>query len=194
MTDAAGPRSRSGGILGIARFYHDPRGSVRAVLASDPREARLLAFAVGAAIFLLFERLVRLFATAGPETDLVARALEQIVSLIFFLPLFYYVVAALATLIARAFGGTGSFKDGRTGFFWAALVSGPIIVLSGLASTILPAGFGSGLLRQVGSFFFIWALAVSLAEAFGFRSVASVFAVIVAIALVPSGLAWMMVG
>ena len=191
MADTAGTSAHPGAILGIARFFYDPRGSMRALLDSRPREARLLAYAVLAALFLLTGRILRLMAEAGPETDMVARTMEQVVSLIFFLPLLYYGLAAAGTGIARAFGGAGSWYEGRAAFFWAALVSAPVILAAGLAAIAAGSvGTVPDILRQSGSIFFAWALANCYAEAFGFSSTLKVLAVIVLIALVPLGLAW----
>ncbi len=161
------------------------------MLDSRPREARLLAYAVLATVILLAERILRLMAEAEPGTDMVARVMEQVVSLIFFLPLVYYAFAALGAWIARSFGGEGSWLEGRAAFFWAALVSAPVILAAGLAAIAAgPAGLAPDLLRQGGSIFFAWALANCYAEAFGFPSTLKVLAVIVLIALVPLGLVW----
>jgi hypothetical protein len=192
VAEALEESSHPGAILGVARFYHDPRGSMRAMLESGPREARLLAYAMIAVVLLLAERILSLMAAAGPGTDLTARVTEQAVSLLFFLPLAYCMLAALGTMIARAFGGTGSWFQGRAAFFWAALVSAPIMLVSGVAA-IAAAGIGGwapDILRQLGAIFFAWALAHCYAEAFGFRSALKVLVVIALIALVPLGLLW----
>ncbi len=55
MTDST-PASAApdpGAVLRVARFFHDPRGSMRALLQSSPREARLLAYIVIASAILL---------------------------------------------------------------------------------------------------------------------------------------------
>ena len=44
-------------ILGVARFFHDPRGSIRGVLDSRPSEGRLLVYALLAAGILLARQL-----------------------------------------------------------------------------------------------------------------------------------------
>ena len=191
MAEASPAGQDPGAILRVARFFHDPRGSMRAMLDSGPGEARLLAYALAAVSFLLAERIVRLLAEAGPETNLTARTLEQVVSLIFFMPLVYYGLAALGTVIARAFGGTGDWFRGRAAFFWAALVSAPVILMAGLAAVAAgPQGPVSDILREIGAIFFAWALACCYAEAFAFASVVKVLGAIVLIALVTLGLVW----
>ena len=161
------------------------------MLESGPGEARLLAYVVIATLFLLAERVVRLTSEAGPETNLTARVIEQIVSLLFFLPLVYYALAALGTLVARAFGGDGSWFRGRAAFFWAALVSAPVILLAGLAAIVVGSpSWGADAFREAAAIFFAWALACCYAEAFAFPSVLKVLGVIALIVLVPVGFVW----
>ena len=172
-------RSHPGLILGVARFYHDPRGSMRGVLDSHPSEARLLAYAMIAAAFLLAGRIAGLLTSS--TGDVMARVLEQTVSLLFFLPLAYFGLAALGTWLARLAGGQGGWADGRAAFFWAALVSAPLILASALGQ-IAMAGAGptvKAVIGQIGAVFFAWALANCFAETFGFASVWKVLAVIV---------------
>lgn len=191
VADTAPACPDPGAVLRVARFFHAPRRSMRAMLESGPGEARLLAYVVIAALFLLAERIVRILSEAGPDTNLMARTLEQVVSLLFFLPLAYYAFAAVGTVIARACGGEGRWFEGRAAFFWAALVSAPVILISGLAAIAAgPGGWAPDVLREAGAIFFAWALACCYAEAFAFPSVLKVLAVIILIALVPFGLVW----
>lgn len=187
MTTAA---RHPGLILGAARFFHDPRGSVRGVLDSRPGEGRLFAYALTAAGTLLAGRMVALGSVA-PGID-PARAAAQVASLLFFVPLLYYGLAALGTVLARAFGGRGVWRDGRAAFFWAALVSAPVMVLTGLAALALedaPLPLVA-LLGQAGPVFFAWALALCFAEAFGFARAWAVFAVIAGLALSLVAVLW----
>lgn len=180
-------------ILGIARFFYNPRGSMRGVLDSGPSEGRLFAYALIAAAILLFGRILDLVAGAAPTGgNVMARAAEQTVSLLFFLPIVYYAVAALGTLLARAFGGLGSWREGRAAFFWAALVSAPVIVVCAMAGSV----FGPepttlfAVIVQVGQIFFAWAVAQCFAETFGFGRTWPVLAVIGAIVLAIFVLLW----
>ena len=185
---AAAP-AHPGLVLGVARFYHDPRGSMRGVLDSAPSDARLLAYGVIAAAFLLAGRLAELL--AGTGADLMARAMEQTVSILFFVPLMYFGLAALGTLLARAFGGQGSWTEGRAAFFWAALAAAPVMLLAKLGAIALaPAGpMAAGAAEQAGAVFFGFALACCYAEAFGFRSTLRVFAAVALPVLAAIGLA-----
>lgn len=176
-------------ILGAARFFHDPRGSMRGVLDSRPGEGRLFAYALTAAGMLLAGRMIALGAARGVDPG---EAAAQVASLLFFVPLFYYGLAALGTVLARAFGGRGGWRDGRAAFFWAALVSAPVMALTGLAALALedaPLPLVA-LLGQVGPAFFGWALALCFAEAFGFARAWTVFAVIAALVMSLVAVLW----
>lgn len=179
MAEIATGRGHPSLVLGAARFYHDPRASIRGLLATRPSEGRLLAIAMTAAAMLLVGRLVQ---GAGTAVDPVARAVEQTVSLLFFVPLAYYLLAAVGTVIARACGGTGGWREGRTAFFWAALVSAPPMMLSWLAGLSVAGAPASVtfFVGQAGAIFFAWALAQCFAEAFGFGRPGWVLVVVVA--------------
>lgn len=178
-------------ILGVARFFHDPRGSMRGVLESRPSEARLLAYALLAAALLLAGRIATLAIAARsgavdlPAIDLPPHVAAQAASMLFFVPLVYYLLAALGTGLAKAFRGQGSWRDGRAAFFWAALVSAPVVVLSSLAALALdgqPRPLTVAV-AQIGPVFFAWALAQCFAEAFAFTRSWTVFAAVGAIVL-----------
>ena len=182
VTEAARHPTHPGLVLGIARFFYDPRGSMRGVLDSHPSEARILAYGIIAASLLLVGRVVTLVAAGNAQGgDLLARAMEQSVSMLFFVPLLYYGLAAIGTVIARTFGGDGRWTDGRAAFFWAALVSAPVMVCASLASVIASRADQSliVLVGQIGPVFFAWALAQCFAETFGFSRPSRVLAVIV---------------
>lgn len=167
-------------ILGVARFYHDPRGSARGMINSDPGEARLLAYAMIAVALLLTGRLITVMANAGPDDDVPGLLTGQVVSMLFFVPLAYYGLAAIGTSLARLCGGQGGWRDGRAAFFWAALVSAPVIlltVLGNLIATGLPDIVGT-VIRQFGAIFFAWAVARCFAEIFGFTRPWLVFIVV----------------
>jgi hypothetical protein len=167
-------------ILGVARFYHDPRGSMRGVLDSQPSEGRLFAYALIAAAIVLIGRITDILAAEPPGDARLDMISGQVVSMLFFVPLIYYVLAAAGTGIARLFGGIGTWKTGRAAFFWAALVSAPVLLLTALGANAVPADLQPlvVLLTQLGQVVFAWALAQCFAEAFGFTRTWAVFAAI----------------
>lgn len=165
------PNARSPGVLAsAARFFVNPRASVRATLDSNPTEGRILAFGMFAALVLFFRQMASVLTKPELLADQTELVMQDLVSFLFFVPLAYYGVAALGTAIARAFGGTGTWKDGRIAFFWSAFISAPVMLITGILPLILPT-MPSPLLiliGQIGVFFFGWAIAQAFAEAFAF--------------------------
>lgn len=182
-----------GMILGFARFFYDPRGSMRGVIESRPTEARLFAYALIAAAIILLSRTIDIVTANPPTENPVARLMEQAVSMLFFVPLVYYALAAIGTFIARLFGGRGSWQDGRAAFFWAALVSAPVLLITSHAGDIFAGAprVVPVVISQFGQVFFAWALAQCFAEAFGFSRAWVVFTVIAAPIFVLLLLLWM---
>lgn len=190
VAEPTAARTHPGLILGVARFYYDPRGSMRGVLDSSPAESRLLAYAMISATILLTGQLVQVGAEGGEQT--MAKALAQTVSLLFFVPLAYYGFAALGTWIARKFGGQGTWSDGRAAFFWAALVSAPIMLAAKLAQlSLVPDTTGYMVIGELRSIFFAWALAVCFAETFDFKNALLVLVFIIALSMAFVFALWM---
>lgn len=181
-----------GAILGVARFFHDPRGSMRGMLSSRPGEGRLFSYALGAACILLVGRLLVLLATPGDRAELSGQIAAHAAALLIFVPLAWYALAAFGTVLARAFSGQGGWHEGRAAFFWAALVSSPVLLLSGLLPLAFPGapGVAIGIGTQIGPVFFAWALAQCYAEAFGFRRASNVLGIIALLSLGLVALFW----
>ncbi|MEM7423163.1 MAG: hypothetical protein AAF334_05530, partial [Pseudomonadota bacterium] len=74
--------SHPGLILGIARFYYDPRGSARGMISSHPSEARLLAYALIAAGMLLAGRLLAVSTSPPAREEFMGRLSSEIVSML----------------------------------------------------------------------------------------------------------------
>lgn len=143
------PRSLAGRIVAA---WRDPAASWRAEWTPAPSEARLVALAFGAALFLtigpLAAEAIRPAAALGDDRApwFVARLLIGFS----FLPLSLYAVAAVIRLVCRACGGAapgegGDWKACRLAFFWSALASGPV------AAVLCAAGAAAGA-ASVGAF------------------------------------------
>lgn len=152
----------------ILRTYRAPRLVIRRLLAEGPREDRAIAYLTGACLVIFIGQWPRLQREAlanpeGPPLDaLIAAALF---GWLFVAPLIFYGIAAVSHLIARAFGGRGSWWGARIALFWTLLAVSPLMLLNGLV-----AGFvGDGLELQITggvtllAFALIWG--ISLAEA-----------------------------
>jgi hypothetical protein len=59
---------------------------------------------------------------------------------IFLLPPIMYAIAALSHLVARAFGGKGSFYGARLALFWALLCIAPLMLFHGLVAGFIGQG------------------------------------------------------
>ena len=180
----------------FARFYMDPRGSMRRFLDRNPNEATLLIVMVTGILIVMAGRVVQtqlLYANPDDRSDVIQ---SMIYSMLFLLPLFYYGMAAVGSAVARACGGQGGWRDGRAAFFWAVLVAAPIQVLSAILPLFL-AGVPpevSTVTAQVGGVFFAWALAQCFAEAFGFARTWLVFVAVCMPFMLIFAAAWLMRG
>lgn len=157
-------------LAAFARFFVNPRASVRSVLDSKPTEGRVLAFGMFAAIVLFSRQMATILTRPELMADQTELVMQSLVSFLFFVPLAYYLMAVIGTVISRAFGGTGHWYEGRVAFFWAAFISAPILLVTGILPIIMPTlpQLVFVALGQVGVFFFAWAVAQAFAEAFGF--------------------------
>ena len=175
----------SGGVLWrMLGAWADLRGSMRAELDRDPSEGRLLFYVMlSGLIWFIGRHAVLVYGPLGPvisEHEFLGRVGSEFVAAVFMLTLFYYGMAVLGGAIARAFGGTGDWRESRAATFWAALVAAPVILASELLSIIvagLPGAIADTALT-LGKVALGWALAQCIAEAHGFRSGLRVFIVI----------------
>lgn len=172
MTGGSERVGRPGPLWRILTAWGDLRGSMRTLLAGEPREGTLLAMALGSSAIWALGRLMQLWfspaaAELGPE-PLVGRAGDEIVAALFYRPLMLYAVAGFAGLVARVCGSRASWRESRAATFWAALVAAPVALLAALAGALLPDA-GAMVAESLGSLAFALAFAVFFAEAHGFR-------------------------
>ena len=180
------PRSLVGRIFAAWRA---PAASWRSEWTPTPPEARLVALAFGAALFLTIgpvaAEAIRPSAAFGDERApwFAARLLIGFS----FLPLSLYAVAAILRIVSSAFGGVapgegGSWKACRLAFFWSALASGPVAALAHAVGAIAGA---PGVGAAVAGVAWLALLSPMLAAAQGFRvsRVAAVFAAAIALVM-----------
>jgi hypothetical protein len=123
----------------ILRSWTAPRPVLRALLAQDRREARLLLYltlALGLVFVAQWPRLARQATTEVPFDGLLAGALF---GLMFVGPLLFYGLAAVLTLLLRLAAPVEGFAV-RLALFWALLASAPLV----LAQAALAALAGPG--------------------------------------------------
>ena len=123
----------------IATAYRDPVAVAARQNAQGVSEAQTLFYGMlfGFLSFLAqLPTLSVLADSAGPPLPALAAA--NFVVFVFFLPLMLYMLAGVAHVILARFGGTASWAQARRALFWAALVTTPLVLVSGLAAPVLP--------------------------------------------------------
>lgn len=146
--------------LDMLRAWRDPRGVLRSRLAQGVREDRALATVMGASFLIFVAQWPRLSREAfvDPSVPLDARMGGALLGIVFVLPLLLYVMAAASHLVARAFGGKGSWFAARLALFWALLATAPAMLFHGLIAGFVGPGAAStivGLLVLAG-FLYLW--------------------------------------
>ena len=74
-----------------------------------------------------------------PELPLTQRLLATALGLMAMIP-FWYGLAAVSRLVARVFGGQGSWYGARLALFWALAATGPLMLLLGLVEAMIGPG------------------------------------------------------
>ncbi len=174
----------NGLVWRVLGAWADLRGSMRVELARGPREGRLLFYAVLSGLIWFAGRAILL--AWGPQAptltpDEIRRLIgAALVSSVFYRTIALYVVAALAGVVARAFGGTGPWRDSRAAVFWGSLIAAPAVLAATMLSLLLTdaPGRAAEIASMLGAIASAWVLAHCLAEAHGFTSTWKVFGVI----------------
>lgn len=125
----------------ILRSYIKPRAVIREWLGVE-REDHALAtlMAAAALIFVAQWPFAARQAHLDPTVPLDARIGGSLLGVLFLLPLFCYLFAGLSHLVARVFGGKGSFFGARMALFWALLAVSPLMLLQGLVAGFIGPG------------------------------------------------------
>ncbi|MGF1502071.1 MAG: hypothetical protein ACFBSD_09650 [Paracoccaceae bacterium] len=181
MSREASTRGLAGRVLSA---WADIGGSLRWLLAQRPSETALLVFLMISGLCLLLVSIAESALGAEPVTgqELQAMVLSGIAVFGLLWPLFLYLVALGAHGLARAVGGTGSGYESRAAMAWAALVSGPVLVVGSVGglwlAPVLPP-VGTDFVRSLGAFAFVYALCAGFGEVHGFRRILIGLAVVV---------------
>lgn len=146
--------------LDILRGWRNPRGLMREKLGQGVREDRALAVLMGACLLFFVAQWPRLSREAflAPEVPLEARMGGALMGWVFIAPLVMYALAALAHLVARAFGGRGTWYGARLALFWSLLVLSPLVLLNRLVGGFIGAGPAATVvgLLVLGGFLYLW--------------------------------------
>lgn len=144
----------------ILRAWRQPKAVIRSKLDAGVREDRALATLMGASAVIFISQWPNLSRAAflDPSIPLEARMTGALMGTVFMLPLLAYIVGGLSHLIARMFGGKGSWYSARLALFWALLAVSPAMLLQGLVAGFIGPGtqlLVVGLLVAA-IFFYIW--------------------------------------
>ncbi|MEL6767872.1 MAG: Yip1 family protein [Pseudomonadota bacterium] len=187
----ATPQSFTGRIF---RAWIDPRATMRGVLDAEPGEGRILMFAMTSGALLFAAECLRIMmqaasGAAAPD-QLSATFAASFTALLILRPLMLYGLAAVTGLVARRFGGKGSWRDTRAAICWAALTAAPVSFVATVAEVLLSrTGVAFLSLGPVGVAAFAGMMAYCVAEAHGFSRVWVVFCIIAGVTLAFWGLA-----
>ena len=126
----------------ILESYLRPRQVFRRKLHGGAHEGRALATLIGACLLIFVAQWPGLARAAyiDPAFPLDARMGGALLGTLFLLPPIAYAVAALSHLVARLFGGAGSFFSARLALFWALLAVSPLMLLQGLVRGFIGPG------------------------------------------------------
>ncbi|MBE0412887.1 YIP1 family protein [Yoonia sp.] len=158
----------------MLRSWRAPRAVMRDLLDQGKREDRAIAYLL-IGCFLIFvaqwPRLSRIQAGFEPspwpgDINFEGMMTYTFYAVVIILPLALYAVAALSRLVAKAFGGQGSWYGARLAFFWTLLATTPLLLLHGLVRGLLGPGIQSTLVGAAWAvvFGYIWVQSLREAE------------------------------
>ncbi len=149
----------------IVRTWRGPRAVMRDLLAQGAREDRALAYLMAACIIIFiaqWPRLSRLAAgfdgNGGDAPELSQLMAYEFLGWLMVWPLMFYVIAAVAHVIAKIFGGQGTGYGARLALFWSLLATTPAALLYGMMAGFLGPVAGTNLVGAFWllSFLVIW--------------------------------------
>jgi hypothetical protein len=154
----------------IIATWRRPGRVMRKLLSMGRREDRALAILIAACFVIFIAQWPRLsrdaFLAGEGGTPLDAQLSITFFAMLMIWPLMAYGLAGLSHLIARLFGGRGSWYSARLALFWTLLASTPAWLLHGLVAGMIgpgPALDAVGVVLLL-SFLMIWGLTLREAE------------------------------
>lgn len=98
------------------------------------------------------------------EPSALPRILARALAVLATIP-FWYLLAALSRLVARALGGHGTWYGARIALFWALAAVGPLMLLQGLVAGMIGPGPALSAVTLVVGVAFLWLWSTLLHEA-----------------------------
>lgn len=151
----------------IVSAYRAPKQLMKVQLAKSGEE-RILLLALLFCFLTFIARLPELAFITGSLQSTVpfsARVVAMFVSSVLMAPLMMYLVAAISHFVLRLFGARGTWREARLALMWAALVSVPLVLISGALKVLAP-----GLLFSVATlatgvvFLWQWVMCLQVVE------------------------------
>ncbi len=141
----------------IAATYRGPGRVMRRMLASGRHEDRALAILMAGCALVFISRWPALSRQAHlDEVELNALLAGALFGWVFIAPLLLYALAAASHLVARVFGGRGSWYGARLALFWSLLAATPLMLLNGLVAGLIGPGPGLTLVGLIWCAVFLW--------------------------------------
>ncbi len=152
----------------IVQSWRRPRVVIRRLLSMGRREDRALMFLLVACGLIFVAQWPRLSREAflDPSVPLEARLSITFFAMLMVWPILLYLLAGLSHLMARGFGGKGTWYSSRLALFWALLASSPAWLLYGLMTGFIGESAGVQVvgLLVLGAFLGIWIMGLIEAE------------------------------
>ncbi|MEO0386303.1 MAG: Yip1 family protein [Pseudomonadota bacterium] len=180
----------------IFRSWRDMRQATRDLIDEKPNEHRLIFFVLLSDIvfFLSWSLKTVVSPVSGFQNHMPLQIGAILIGALLLRTAAMYVFSLVMTLGARAAGGQGTWRDTRTGIFWAALVAAPFGLIMALVTIamswaeptipILGSEYVALIPQLLGLLPFLWFVGLGLAEAQGFRSHWGGFLVLLLLAIV----------
>ena len=158
----------------IVRTWRGPRKVMRKLLDRDQREGQAFGYLMISCFLIFVAQWPRLSRTAagfdlapGTETpELTQLMAYEFLAWVMVWPFFLYVLAAGSHVVAKIFGGKGSWYSARMALFWSLLATVPVLMLHGLTTGFVGPSLQANLVGAIWivAFAVIWLQSLREAE------------------------------
>jgi len=187
----------NGFVADIVGAYGGLRASMRNQMDRGNDEPRLMAYLAFGCFVIFLSFLPRLLATdlSGTDQSIAAGITVWFFSVMFFLPLMLYAVAAISHLIAKAFGAKGSQHNARHAIAWMLVVLSPVLIVKAMLGSVfisLDMPMAIDVLNALLAFAILRIWGAFLAESENFSSAFKVSSIIAAVFIVLAGIIYLL--
>lgn len=157
----------------IMRTWRRPRAVIRDLLDQGRREDRAIMYLMVSCILIFVAQWPRLRRVSEgyevspwpAEVNFEGMMTYTFFTAVVVLPLLMYGIAALSHLVAKIFGGKGSWFGARLALFWTLLATSPLFLFYGLVRGLIGTGTQAELVGAFGGLIFLFIWFQSLREA-----------------------------